>query len=301
LKIFLKIVQSKSVTKASEELNLTQPAVSIQLRNFQDQFDIPLTEVVGRKIYITDFGLEIAEAAENIINQVHAINYKTLAYNQIRTITRERAVGSTTIIDATTGKTFDTTKTPIAIKADDKKVTAIVDTSKDKSVSDRWARAQENNNPIPDLIKFSIGGVTFFAYLTSLSMADSFGTDEKKELLAPYGQFLYSDHSRSVDVSFMVVADSADQLERQWSKLKLLQLQSGPVNISSGMIRPRTSSLTIGDIYSSLPVILESISFSIDNESPWEITDRYQRPMYISVDVSCRVVPSSKTSRPTVG
>lgn len=80
LQIFLKIVQTQSVTKASEELNLTQPAVSIQLRNFQDQFDIPLTEVVGRKIYITDFGREIAESAENIINQVYAINYKTLAY-----------------------------------------------------------------------------------------------------------------------------------------------------------------------------------------------------------------------------
>ena len=80
LQIFLKIVQTQSVTKASEELHLTQPAVSIQLRNFQDQFDIPLTEVVGRKIYITDFGREIAEAAENIINQVYAINYKTLAY-----------------------------------------------------------------------------------------------------------------------------------------------------------------------------------------------------------------------------
>jgi DNA-binding transcriptional LysR family regulator len=80
LQIFLKIVTTKSVTKAAEELHLTQPAVSIQLKNFQDQFDIPLTEVVGRKIYITDFGLEIAEAAENIINQVYAINYKTLAY-----------------------------------------------------------------------------------------------------------------------------------------------------------------------------------------------------------------------------
>ena len=76
----MKVVQTESVTKASEELYLTQPAVSIQLKNFQDQFDIPLTEVVGRKIYITDFGREIAEAAENIINQVHAINYKTLAY-----------------------------------------------------------------------------------------------------------------------------------------------------------------------------------------------------------------------------
>ena len=80
LRIFLKVVQTESVTKASEELFLTQPAVSIQLRNFQDQFDIPLTEVVGRKIYITDFGREIAEAAENILNQVQEINYKTLAY-----------------------------------------------------------------------------------------------------------------------------------------------------------------------------------------------------------------------------
>ena len=80
LRIFLKVVQTESVTKASEELFLTQPAVSIQLRNFQDQFDIPLTEVVGRKIYITDFGREIALAAENILNQVQEINYKTLAY-----------------------------------------------------------------------------------------------------------------------------------------------------------------------------------------------------------------------------
>ncbi len=80
LQIFLKITQTQSVTKASEELHLTQPAVSIQLKNFQNQFEIPLTEVVGRKIFITDFGKEIALAAENILNQVYAINYKTLAH-----------------------------------------------------------------------------------------------------------------------------------------------------------------------------------------------------------------------------
>jgi len=80
LQIFLKVVQTESVTKAAEELHLTQPAVSIQLKNFQEQFEIPLTEVVGRKLYITDFGKEIAAAAENIINQVYAINYKTLSY-----------------------------------------------------------------------------------------------------------------------------------------------------------------------------------------------------------------------------
>ncbi|MGF1639247.1 MAG: LysR family transcriptional regulator [Cyclobacteriaceae bacterium] len=80
LEIFLKVVDEQSVTKASEALHLTQPAVSIQLKNFQNQFDIPLTEIVGKKIYITDFGREIAEAAENILSQVSAINHKTLAY-----------------------------------------------------------------------------------------------------------------------------------------------------------------------------------------------------------------------------
>jgi DNA-binding transcriptional LysR family regulator len=80
LQIFLKVVKTQSVTKASNELHLTQPAVSIQLKNFQDQFEIPLTEVIGRKLYITDFGREIAAAAEKIIDQVYAINYKTMAY-----------------------------------------------------------------------------------------------------------------------------------------------------------------------------------------------------------------------------
>ena len=51
LQIYIKIVKTMSITKAAEELHLTQPAVSIQLKNFQDQFDIPLTEIIGRKIY----------------------------------------------------------------------------------------------------------------------------------------------------------------------------------------------------------------------------------------------------------
>ncbi|MGE0588828.1 MAG: LysR substrate-binding domain-containing protein [Cyclobacteriaceae bacterium] len=80
LQIFLKITQTQSVTKAADELHLTQPAVSIQLKNFQDQFDIPITEVVGRKIYITDFGKEIAKAAERIVSEVDSINHLTLSY-----------------------------------------------------------------------------------------------------------------------------------------------------------------------------------------------------------------------------
>ncbi len=85
LQVFLKITQTKSITKAAEELHLTQPAVSIQLKNLQDQFEIPLTEIVGRQLYVTEFGKEIAIAAENIVNEVYNINYKTLAFKGVLT------------------------------------------------------------------------------------------------------------------------------------------------------------------------------------------------------------------------
>lgn len=85
LQVFLKITQTKSITKAAEELHLTQPAVSIQLKNLQDQFEIPLTEIVGRQLYVTDFGKEIAIAAQNIIDEVYNINFKTLAFKGILT------------------------------------------------------------------------------------------------------------------------------------------------------------------------------------------------------------------------
>lgn len=80
LQVFLKVVQTQSITKAAEALFMTQPAVSIQLKNFQEQFEIPLTEIIGRQLYVTDFGKEISKMAEKIIQEVYAINYKTLSY-----------------------------------------------------------------------------------------------------------------------------------------------------------------------------------------------------------------------------
>lgn len=83
LKIFLKVVKYGSVTKAADELHLTQPAVSIQLKNFQKNFTNPLTEIINKKLFVTDFGKEIALAAENIISELETINYKSIGYNNV--------------------------------------------------------------------------------------------------------------------------------------------------------------------------------------------------------------------------
>lgn len=77
LRVFMAVVEKESVTKAAEELNMTQPAVSIQLKNLQDQFDLPLTEVIGRKLYITDFGRELYQIAERILQELANISYRT--------------------------------------------------------------------------------------------------------------------------------------------------------------------------------------------------------------------------------
>ncbi|MFT7281744.1 MAG: DNA-binding transcriptional LysR family regulator [Cyclobacteriaceae bacterium] len=97
LRIFLKVIQKRSVTKASEELFMTQPAVSIQLKNLQDQFDIPLTEIIGRQLYVTDFGKEIGVIAERVVQELESINYKTQAYQGLLT-------GKLKISAASTGK-----------------------------------------------------------------------------------------------------------------------------------------------------------------------------------------------------
>jgi len=80
LRVFIKVVENESITKAAEELHLTQPAVSIQLKNFQDQFDIPLIEVINKKIYITDFGREIAASADKMLTEATAIQFKMHAH-----------------------------------------------------------------------------------------------------------------------------------------------------------------------------------------------------------------------------
>jgi len=80
LNFFVKVVENQSVTKAAEHLHMTQPAVSIQLKNFQDQFEIPLFEVISRRMHITSFGQEVAASAKEILFQADLLRHKALKF-----------------------------------------------------------------------------------------------------------------------------------------------------------------------------------------------------------------------------
>ena len=97
LRVFQKIVDCRSITKAAESLNMTQPAVSIQLRNLHEQFDIPITELLGRQLQITDFGMELYQIVSKILEDVDFIDYKTKQYKGL-------LAGKLKIASVSTGK-----------------------------------------------------------------------------------------------------------------------------------------------------------------------------------------------------
>ncbi|MGB3180994.1 MAG: LysR family transcriptional regulator [Cyclobacteriaceae bacterium] len=97
LKVFVEVVRQESITKAAAEMHMTQPALSIQLRNFQSQFSVPLTGMRGRQLYVTDFGRDIATMAEKLIEDADAIDYRTKAYEGL-------VAGKLRISSASTGK-----------------------------------------------------------------------------------------------------------------------------------------------------------------------------------------------------
>jgi len=66
LEVFLKVAELGSMARAAEALYLSQSAVSVQIRNLAEAVGLPLHEVVGRKLYLTDAGREVVASAEQI-------------------------------------------------------------------------------------------------------------------------------------------------------------------------------------------------------------------------------------------
>lgn len=78
LKAFQAVSKFQSITKAAEAMSMTQPAVSIQLKNLQEQFEVPLTEIIGKRIHITEFGQELVDTADRIFGEIGQIEEKML-------------------------------------------------------------------------------------------------------------------------------------------------------------------------------------------------------------------------------
>jgi LysR family transcriptional regulator, low CO2-responsive transcriptional regulator len=69
LKVFEAVARYLSYSRAAEELHLTQPAVSIQVKQLEGHAGLPLFEQLGRKVYLTAAGREMLHYSRSIIQQ----------------------------------------------------------------------------------------------------------------------------------------------------------------------------------------------------------------------------------------
>ena len=70
LKVFEAVARNLSYTMAAQELHLTQPAVSMQIKQLEENTGINLLEQVGKKIYLTEAGSEMYHYARSIAREL---------------------------------------------------------------------------------------------------------------------------------------------------------------------------------------------------------------------------------------
>ncbi|MCK4952038.1 MAG: LysR family transcriptional regulator [Gammaproteobacteria bacterium] len=66
LKVFESVARHLNFTRAAEELHLTQPAVSMQIKQLEQSVELPLFEHMGKKVFLTEAGNEMYHYSRSI-------------------------------------------------------------------------------------------------------------------------------------------------------------------------------------------------------------------------------------------
>ena len=73
IQTFMEVARQGSVSKAAERLFVTQPAVSMHIRQLEEAFGVALFEPHGRGIRLTDAGRAFADSAMRVMAELHEL------------------------------------------------------------------------------------------------------------------------------------------------------------------------------------------------------------------------------------
>jgi DNA-binding transcriptional LysR family regulator len=84
IKVFEAVARHLNYSRAAEELRLSQPAVSIHVKQLERHAGLPLFEQLGRKIYLTSAGQQMLHYSRAIIQQLREADEALAAQKGIR-------------------------------------------------------------------------------------------------------------------------------------------------------------------------------------------------------------------------
>jgi LysR family transcriptional regulator, low CO2-responsive transcriptional regulator len=76
LKVFETVARLTSITRAAEELSLTQPTVSMQIKQLTQNIGVPLFEQIGKKLYLTESGKELQITCRDVFDKLARFEMK---------------------------------------------------------------------------------------------------------------------------------------------------------------------------------------------------------------------------------
>ena len=84
LDLFAAVARTQSLTRAAEESHVTQPAVSMQLKQLEQALGLPLFETAGRGIRLTEAGREMAGEIEQVLERLQHVEELAARWRGVR-------------------------------------------------------------------------------------------------------------------------------------------------------------------------------------------------------------------------
>jgi hypothetical protein len=154
-------------------------------------------------------------------------------------------------------------------------------------------------------------GVSFRATITGLSETVSPSWNTSKFIGNPYNFYTYEGVERSVSFTFKLYALNGEELKRMWEKLSFLNTFAYPQQYAAPYVTPPFMKFTLGNMYKDKEGFVESLTFTIDDTTPWEtgiphinssglpylddsLVD-YKLPTIIDVQMTIKFVESQST------
>ena len=83
--------------------------------------------------------------------------------------------------------------------------------------------------------------------------------------------YIYKGFERTISFEFQVAAMSEEEMKPMWQKLNYLYSNTMPDYTTAGVMRGPYMKLTLGNYLYRQPGVIKSLTYTIDNNSPWEI------------------------------
>jgi hypothetical protein len=84
--------------------------------------------------------------------------------------------------------------------------------------------------------------------------------------------YTYGGFSRDINVSFTIAAATRKEMRPLYRKMVYLASATAPTYGTGGLMRGTLARLTLGSYFSQIPGVITSVKYTLDNESPWEIS-----------------------------